>query len=47
MGSSNGSLGKIEDKRAAGPLNEALKDKDEYVRWEAAEALEKIKAKKS
>lgn len=40
-------LGKIGDKRAVGPLIEALEDEESYVRRAVAEALERIRAKKS
>lgn len=38
---------KLEASKNVKGLIEALKDKDSGVRWKAAEALEKIKAKKS
>jgi len=35
-------LGEIRDKKTVPPLIEALKDRSEYVRWHAADALKKI-----
>ena len=40
-------LGKIKDKRAIEPLLLALKDKEWYVRWKAAEALGKFRDKRT
>lgn len=39
-------LGNIGDERAVGPLTEALRDEDDFVRESVKKALEKIKAKK-
>jgi HEAT repeat protein len=35
-------LGEIGDKKAVEPLTQALRDKYEFVRWNAADALKKI-----